>query len=189
MSASTAPRLLILTVAVVATVAGTATAAQAAPAAGTVSVQGRSLTFRAGDDVANDLHVLSTQDNFVAVIDAAAPVTLARSARDRCEQDGTFVRCTGITSIRLVLGNRNDNLEAEGFQRLEASGQSGDDTLDAGFYEARVTLRGNDGNDTLIGGNRSDRLDAGSGSNQLANGNAGEDRCTGSNLTRVSCEN
>jgi len=188
MSTTTVPRLLIFGTAVLATVLAGAAPAQAAPAAGTVSVQGSSVTFRAGDDAANDLEVFSTRDRFFALIDDAAPVRLASSARNRCTVDGAIVRCTGISSITLELGNRNDNLHAEGYARLRASGGSGNDNLEARFYQERLTFRGNGGNDVLIGGVRNDRLEAGSGRNQRTEGNGGRDVCSGSDVVKVSCE-
>jgi Ca2+-binding RTX toxin-like protein len=188
MPTTTVPKLLIIGTAAVATVlAGTATA-RAASAAGTVSVQGTSLTFQAGDDVANNVEVFSTQDPVLALSDHAAPVRLASSARNRCTLDGAIVRCTGITSITVQLGNRNDKLHAEGFARLRASGGSGNDRLEAGSYQGQVTFQGDGGNDVLIGGVRNDRLDAGSGSNQRTEGNGGRDVCTGSNVVKISCE-
>jgi hypothetical protein len=190
MSRATMPRLLIFSAAALAAVlAGSGTGfAQAAPAAGTVSVQGSSLTFRAGNNVANDVDVFSTLDPIVALTDDAAPITLASSARDRCVLDGAFVRCTGISSVTLELGNRNDNLHAEGFARLRASGGSGNDNLEARSYDERLTFQGNNGNDVLIGGDRNDRLEAGSGRNQRAEGNGGRDVCSGSDVVKVSCE-
>ena len=180
-------RPLIVGTAVLATVLASAVPAQAAEA-GTVSVQGSSLTFRAGDDVANDLDVLSTRDRFFSLIDSAAPVRLASSARNRCTLDGAIVRCTGISSVTVELGNRNDNLHAEGYARLRAYGRSGNDNLEARVYEERVTFQGNDGNDVLIGGVRNDRLEAGSGRNQRTEGNGGRDVCSGSDVVKVSCE-
>lgn len=188
MSTRTMLRFLMLSTAVLATVLAGAAPAQAAPAAGTVSVQGSSVTFRAGANVANDVQVFSTRDRFFALIDSAAPVRLASSARNRCTLDGAIVRCTGISSITVELGNRNDNLHAEGFARLRASGGSGNDNLEARSYEARLTFRGNDGNDVLIGGTRNDRLEAGSGRNQRTEGNGGRDVCSGSDVVKVSCE-
>ncbi len=180
-------RLLIVGTAALATVLAGAAPAQAA-SPGTVSVQGGSVTFRAGNDVANNLEVLSTRDRFFALIDSAAPVRLAASARSRCTVDGAIVRCTGITSVTLELGNRNDLLHAEGFATLRAYGRSGNDNLEATSYQERLTLQGNDGNDVLIGGARNDRLDAGSGRNQRAVGNGGRDVCSGSDVTKVLCE-
>ena len=188
MSTTTIPRLLILSAAVLATVLAGAAPAQAAPAAGTVSVQGSSATFRAGDGVANNLQVASTLDPIFAIIDDAAPIRLASSARNRCVVDGAIVRCTGITSVNLELGNRNDTVHAEGYARLRASGGSGNDYLEANFYQERVTFQGNSGNDVLIGGDRNDRLEAGSGRNQRTEGNGGRDVCSGSDVTKVSCE-
>jgi spore coat protein U-like protein len=188
MSTTTKARRLILCTAVLGAVLAGGAPAQAAQAAGTVSVRGSSLTFRAGDDVANDVQVFSTRDRFFALIDSAAPVTLAASARNRCTLDGAIVRCTGISSVTVELGNRNDNLHAEGYARLRANGRSGNDTLEARFYQERVTFRGNEGNDVLIGGDRNDRLDAGSGRNQRTEGNGGRDVCSGSDVVKVSCE-
>lgn len=180
-------RLLIVGTAALATVLAGAAPAQAA-SPGTVSLQGDTVTFRAGNDVANDLEVLSTQDRFFALIDDAAPVRLASSARNRCTVDGPIVRCTGISAVTLELGNRNDRLHAEGFARLRAYGRSGNDNLEATFYRERLTFQGNDGNDVLTGGDRNDRLEAGSGRNQRTVGNGGRDVCSGSNVTKVSCE-
>jgi len=188
MSTKPVPRLLIIGTAVLATVFAGAAPAQAAPAAGTVSVQGSSVTFRAGDDVANDVTVLSTRDRFFALIDDAAPVRLASSARNRCTVEGAIVRCTGISSVTLELGNRDDTLHAEGYARLRAYGRSGNDTLEARSYNERLTFQGNGGNDVLIGGNRNDRLEAGSGRDQRTEGNGGRDVCSGSDVVKVSCE-
>ena len=188
----TMPKVLIFSVAAVAAVfAGTAWAGQvgqAAPAAGTVSVDGGSVSFRAGDNAANDVEVFTTQDEVFAMTDNGAPIRLASSARDRCELDDGFVRCTGISSVTVDLGDRSDKLQAEGFARLQAFGQSGNDRMAVTFYTRGVTLRGGSGNDTLIGGDGDDRLDAGSGRNQRAEGNAGRDFCSGSDVTKVSCE-
>jgi Ca2+-binding RTX toxin-like protein len=173
---------------VLVTVFAGAAPAQAAPAAGTVSVSGSSLTFRAGSGVANNVSVFSTQDRFFALVDGAAPVKLASSARNRCRFDGDVVQCTGISSITVELGNRSDNLHAEGYARLRVTGGSGDDNLEATSHEERVTLQGNEGNDVLIGGDRNDRLEAGSGRNQRTEGNGGTDFCSGSDVVKVSCE-
>src|SRR2546423_11669114 len=143
MSTTTVPRLLIIGTAAMATVLAGTTSARAASAAGTVSVQGTSLTFQAGDDVANNVEVFSTQDPVLALIDHPAPVRLASSARNRCALDGAIVRCTGITSVTVELGNRNDRLHAEGFARLRASGGSGTDTPAAGSPQEQVTLQSN----------------------------------------------
>lgn len=188
MSTTTVPRLLIIGTAAIATVLAGTAQARAASAAGTVSVQGTSLTFRAGDDVANDVEVFSTQDPVLALTDHAAPIRLASPARNRCTLDGAIVRCTGISSVTVELGNRNDHLHAEGFARLRASGGSGNDTLEAGSYQEQVTFQGDGGSDVLIGGARNDRLDAGSGRNQRTEGNGGRDVCTGSDVVKISCE-
>jgi Ca2+-binding RTX toxin-like protein len=188
MPTTTVPRLLIISTAAMATILAGTGPARAASAAGTVSVQGSSLTFRAGGDVANDVEVFSTLDRILALIDHAAPVTLASSARGRCTLDGAIVRCTGISSVTVELGNRNDNLHAEGYARLRATGGSGNDNLEAGSYQEQVTFQGNGGNDVLIGGVRNDRLEAGSGRNQRTEGNGGRDVCTGSDIVKISCE-
>jgi Ca2+-binding RTX toxin-like protein len=187
MSTMTTPRVLLISAAVLTAVLVGAAPVQAAPATGTVSVQGSSVTFRAGD-AANDVQVLSTRDRFFALIDQGAPVTLASSARNRCTLDGATVRCTGISSVTLDLGNRNDHLHAEGYARLSARGGAGNDNLEARFYHERVTFQGNEGNDVLIGGERNDRLEAGSGRNQRTEGNGGRDVCSGSGVVKVSCE-
>jgi Ca2+-binding RTX toxin-like protein len=188
MITTTLPRFLILSAAVLATVVAVAAPAEAAPATGTVSVQGSSLSFRAGDNVANVVTVLSTRDRFFALIDDAAPVTLAASARGRCTVDSGTVRCTGISSVTVELGNRNDTLHAEGYARLRAYGRSGNDNLEATFYQESLTFQGNDGNDRLIGGVRNDRLEAGPGRGQRTEGNGGRDVCSGSDVVKVSCE-
>jgi Ca2+-binding RTX toxin-like protein len=102
--------------------------------------------------------------------------------------EGSIARCTGISSITVELGNRNDVLHGEGYARLRASGGSGNDNLEARNYNERLTFQGNGGNDVLIGGERNDRLDAGSGRNQRTEGNGGRDVCSGSDVTKVSCE-
>jgi Ca2+-binding RTX toxin-like protein len=188
MSVATLPRLVVLGTAVLATVVAGAVQADAASTAGTVSVSGSSVTFQAGDGVANNVEVYTTLDRVLALSDNAASVKLSSSARNRCTLDAAIVRCTGVTSVTVVLGNRDDKLHAEGYAQLRASGGSGNDNLEAGGYQEPVTLLGEDGNDVLTGGVRGDRLDAGSGHNQRIQGNGGRDVCSGSDAVKVSCE-
>jgi Ca2+-binding RTX toxin-like protein len=188
MSRATVPSLLIAGTAVLATVFFGAVHANAASTVGTVSVSGNTATFQAGSGASNDLDVATTGDHVFSLIDHGAPLQLAASARSRCVLDSISLRCNGITSVIVNMGDRNDKLHAEGSTRLTASGGSGNDRLEAATYDVAVTFRGNSGNDVLIGGRAGDRLDAGSGNNQRIEGNGGRDTCTGSNVVKVSCE-
>lgn len=188
-------RFLILGAAVVAISAGGVGVgiAQAAPAAGTLSVDGGTVTFKAGNNVSNNVESASTRDLFFFLEDKAAPIRMDKSTAGRCTRiDASGVRCSGITALKVELGDGNDALAVNGFAALTAHGGAGNDTLNAAYYESPVKFYGDFGNDTLIGGDADDDLDAGPGTgpqrNQRTEGGTGADYCAGSFLVKVSCE-
>lgn len=173
--------------------AGVGMANAAAPSGGTVSVAGGTVTFTAGSSVDNDVSGASTLDQYFGIKDAAAPIALDRSTVGRCTRNNAYsVRCTGITAIRVSLGDGNDKMYFEGYAGLTALGGAGNDTLDATYYDVPVRFLGGTGVDVLIGGSADDDLDAGTGGDrrrtQRTEGNAGLDHCAGSYLVKVSCE-
>ena len=75
--------------------------------------------------------------------------------------DSNTLRCDGVGSVSLVLGDGDDTLAVDGELRVAADGGTGADRLAGG--PAGDQLRGGAGDDVLVGGAGSDELDGGDG--------------------------
>ncbi len=97
--------------------------------------------------------------------DAAANFTLTVDTTEVFDVQGG----TGNDALRV------DDLTDTGVKRVKFRGGEGDDVLDASASGVRVTARGGQGNDTLIGGALADILAGGNGVDTLTGG-GGSDR-------------
>lgn len=160
------------------------------PNVGTVSLDDFTLTYKAGPGVANKITVAGTLDEYFYIHDDVAFVRLVNDPERRCTQvDRHSVRCVGVATARVSLGDLNDSFTAEGYAPLRVSGGPGNDTLDAGNQARPVLLLGDEGDDLLVGGDGDDTLHAGPGVRQRTVGNDGLDTCTTPDRTgRILCE-
>jgi len=90
-----------------------------------------------------------------------------------------------LTNTTLTTGGETDTLTSIETAILE--GGPSDNALFASSFSGRVVLRGEGGNDTLLGGNKDDELYGGAGNDtldgmggdDLLNGGTGNDTCDG----------
>jgi Ca2+-binding RTX toxin-like protein len=152
----------------VATLGGTGAANAAAPAPGTVYLRGGGgspfvLYFVAGGGgTVNKLSTHTAAGNRVELLDLAAPVTLDAVAARICTQvHGSEVSCQVLPgmSLNVALGDGADEFS----------------NLDTSLVSA---VRGEDGNDFLIGGQGADQLNGGPGDDSIY-GSGGDDVLTG----------
>ena len=96
--------------------------------------------------------------------------------------DATSNRSLRWSAFEVLIGGaaRDTFMNARTSLAMTLDGGFGDDFVDASAATAAITLRGGDGNDTLIGGSGSDNLDGGEG-NDLMLGGGGSDTLLGGN--------
>ena len=140
-----------------------ALATLAAPAgAASVTKDGGTITYTAGDFEANNLKISRQDANYVFEELGSAPVN------GRCENMTTGLSsascgATGVTEIVILLRDEDDFLTVDGSvaaagpPRIVAEGGDGTDNLTGG--DGPDSLCGGPGNDTLNGGGGNDRLD------------------------------
>jgi len=137
--------------------------------AGTVSVDGDALVFRAAPGEANDLYV-ADEDGRV-ILDDSAAITVASAPCDRLEFDPVGrVRCdVPAGGVRAELGDGDDVLRVgaplPGGRTLTADGGPGADRMTGGA--TGDVLSGDEGNDDLKGGHGNDLLDGGPGNDRV----------------------
>ncbi|GAA0795619.1 hypothetical protein [Spirilliplanes yamanashiensis] len=173
------------------------------PPAGSVTLIGSTLTYTAGASTRNRITADGTADFYAAVVDEATAITIASAPAGRCfKNHSRHVRCTGVKKIRVFLGDGDDTLWTGNAVPVEASGGPGHDRLDGEHSHAAVHLRGDTGDDVLLGGRATDQLSGGAGDDMLRAGGAtvpnvtpqridggpGADRCSGEFSIRVDCE-
>ncbi len=107
-------------------------------------------------------------------LDGGGGVDLARLLRNSATAD-LLIRADQAASVQTLA----DGTMLTGFERLDARGGSGADTLIGGLFAD--TLVGGAGNDSLGGGNGDDLIEAGSGADTVSGG-AGNDTVSSFNL-------
>lgn len=166
------------------------------------------------DQTNYDLYVTGTAGNETLIVSQAGPggpfppdfpiVVDLQGGDDRLVVtggSGDDVIDVGPDGIDLE-GDGKPNVTASGVEGVEVDGGAGNDTIQThtaveGLLDVPVTLRGGDGNDTVIGGDRDDRLfgdlgndtlDGGGGADAL-DGGPGFDSCVTDSLDPqpVSC--
>lgn len=163
-------RVAIIAAAALATaVVGVPAPASAAPQNGLLYLRGGSTTpltlhFAGRGDTTNGVAVFDRANNIVEFNDTAMPIDLELTVADHCvKPNPNNVRCdlTGMGTVNLSfwLGAGNDVLTA-----LETS--------------RTTTIRGEDGNDLLVGGQGEDQISGGNGQDDMY-GSAGADVLSG----------
>lgn len=138
------------------------TAAEAA----VVSVSSGVLSYQADSGVANDVTIEPDGADY-KLTDGAASLTAGSGCT---AASSTVVRCSGVTSAMIELGDSADELGSVGGTTiaLNVDGGDDDDTLTGGY--GCDALTGNDGNDDLVSG-PSDEDNWGYCANSVAGGN------------------
>ena len=128
------------------------------------------LTYRAAPGVADTLIVTSTASSG-GTFDVVVGTANRMRAGAGCTRAGTFqVRCAGVVSASILLGDGNDTLGADsGALPRVVRGGSGNDRLFGGS-----------GHDVLRGGAGNDQADAGVGDESILRGGSGDDLLGGS---------
>lgn len=160
---------IIATVALAVVIVGAPVPASAAPQNGLLYLRGGggapfTMHFAGLGDTANGVAVFDRADNIVEFNDTAMPIDLELTAAQICTKPNPHnVRCdlTGLGDVRLSFW-------------LAA----GNDVITALYTSRTTTIRGEDGNDLLVGGQGTDTINGGNGQDDLY-GSGGEDVLSG----------
>ncbi|GAB2968364.1 calcium-binding protein [Saccharothrix stipae] len=147
------------------------TAEEGDPAVGSLQVVGSVLEFRASDGVANDVETWRSNATHMDVVDigpldAQGPGCVP--SPDEYFPDKVTCDLSGVTSVRLDLGDLDDRLLVRDPMSALVTGGGGDDVLWAGSGDD--TLKGGPGADFLDGGPGNDLLLGGTGADRMAGG-------------------
>ena len=168
--------------------AGSILAPAAAEAAGTVSagLDGTDvfIDFQAAAGVENDMTVVTAAGSIV-LSDTADTINVATGSQLICAGGGTnTVTCTNpnIVFATTRLGDMNDGVVASGTVSFFADAGTGNDEVTAtnssDTTRARVSVSGDEGNDTIVTGDGDDNAGGGPGTDSLSMGN-GDDSADG----------
>lgn len=142
------------------------------PASAFTAAPSGASTVIATGDAADDVSVSRAPDGRVVVEVFGQDISGAAPAGCAWDADLQQLACDPATRLDVRLGGGDDSLDVTGDVPVAASGESGNDGLQAGT--GAVAFDGGDGNDTLTGGGGADGLTGGGGDDAIDAG-AGAD--------------